>query len=169
MTSKQFLRLATWVLGCVLLLEIAGCNRSTEVGSGPVSTEQHGHHGGHTVKMSDDAGLQMEFTLDEKRRRMVIYVQASDYHNPPHALAVDKLIAKFQADGRSTDVTLAADPLPKDPQGLSSRFAISLDKLPQQLLASNQFLLTLSYSDDGRIITGSIRHSNDHTHNYHHE
>lgn len=167
MTSKRFFGSANRVLVCLLLAAAGGCDRFGEESRSP-STEQHGHHGGHLVNMSGDPGFQMEFALDEKRRRMVIYVQASETHEP-HALAVDTLSAQLVADGRSSDVKFVADPRPKDPQGLSSRFAISLDKIPQQLLASNQFQLKLSYSADGSTISGSIRHSSDHTHAYHHD
>ena len=118
--------------------------------------------------MSEDVGFHMEFTLDEERRKMVIYVQDSDSHRP-HALAVDTLVANLKAGEQSADLEFEADPLPKEPAGHASRFSMSLDRIPQQLLTSNQFSLKLSFSVDGKSIDGSMSHHNDHTHEYHHD
>lgn len=167
MTSERFLRLAKLIFAGCLLVAAAGCNQSAE-GVRSASSEPHGHHGGHAVELPHDAGVQMEFTLDEERRRMVIYVQESATHKP-HPLAVGTLDAKFKADGQNFDAKFAADPRPNDPQGSSSRFAFSVDKLPQQLLASNQFQLEISYSADGRTSAVTILHNNDHTHDYRHD
>lgn len=166
MTSKRILGRATFP-ACLLIVAAIGCNQSSEE-SRPVSSHQHGHHGGHTFAMSEDVNYQMEFTLDEKRRRLVIYVYDKGTQQP-HSLDVKTLNAEFVADGHNSNVTFAAAPRSKDPQNTSSRFALSLDKLPQQLLASNQFELKFSFSDAGKNITGSMMHNNDHTHHYHHD
>jgi hypothetical protein len=118
--------------------------------------------------MSDEAGFEMEFTLDETRRRIVIYVHETNTHKP-HPLAGETLAAAFEVDGQRTDVTFDADPRPNDPSGHTSRFALSLDKLPQQLLASDDFQLKLLYPSAGGTITGSITHRNDHVHEYRHD
>ncbi|MEM8945088.1 MAG: hypothetical protein AAGD11_07885 [Planctomycetota bacterium] len=128
----------------------------------------HGPHGGHMAEMSEGAGFEMEFTLDERRRRMVIYVLELGF-TKPYPLATDALSGKFKFDGRSIDVTFAADARPTDPKGHASRFALALDSLPQQMLVAEQFVLKLSYAAAGETFTGSIPHRNDHAHRYHHD
>ena len=118
--------------------------------------------------MSEGADFELEFTLDEARRRMVVYVQESG-SSRPHLLADDSLSGQFETDGRSIDVTFEADPRPDDPQGHASHFVLSLDKLPQQLLTSEQFVLKFSYVAADRTITASIPHKNDHAHEYRHD
>ena len=110
----------------------------------------------------------MELTLDEAERRMVIYVQSSSNHKP-HPLSVETLDAKFDHEGQEYDTEFVADPRSDDPDRSSSRFALSIDKLPQQLLASNQFTLQLSFTSGGETSAVSIFHDNDHVHDYHHD
>lgn len=118
--------------------------------------------------MSDGAGFAVEFTLDPERQRMVLYVQEPG-GSRPHPLATDSLSGRFKADGKAVDVTFAADPRPDDPPGSSSRFALGLDRLPQQLQVSDRFVLKLSYVDAGRTVTASVAHNNDHGHKYRHD
>lgn len=141
-----------------------GCND----GGPSMATRPHGPHGGHIAEMPEGAGFGVELTLDEKRRRMVIYVHESGVPNP-HPLLGDSLSGHFEAEGRSTAVTFSADPRPDDPRGHASRFVLALDTLPQQLLASDQFVLRLSYAADGETITASIPHKNNHVHEYRHD
>ena len=133
----------------------------------PAFSQPHGHHGGHVIEFSDGR-LQFELTLDHKRRRMVVYVLESESHQP-HPLTVTKLDATFKDEGREFDATFTADPQPEDPAGSSSRFALSFDELPQQLVSSNQFQLELSFTSNGEYFTGSMLHANDHAHEYHHD
>lgn len=167
MTSKRYSGFASWALAWLLLVSTSGCYPNAEA-TRSRSAEPHGHHGGHTFEMSDEADFEMEFTLDETRRRIVIYVHESDSHQP-HPLAAETLAAAFEADGQHTDVVFEADPRPNDPSGRTSRFALSLDKLPQQLLASDHFQLQLSFPSAGGTVTGSITHRNDHVHEYRHD
>ncbi len=154
-----------WTIAWLLLCASAGCNAGTERTPGD---DVHGYHGGHTFKMPAGANLQLELTLDEKRRRLVIYGQDSDSHQPI-ALEVDTLRARFESDGFDFETAFSADPRSSDTKGQSSRFALSLDSLPQQLLAANRFVLTVWYPSQGETISVSIVHRNDHSHTYRHD
>lgn len=163
MTSIRCARATGLSLIGLLLAVLVGCGQNTEQ---PI--EPHGRHGGHSIKMPNGVGYQMEFTLDGRRRRMVIYVEESGAHKP-YPLALDQLEAEFEADGQSTGVTFPADPRSSDPEGHASRFSLSLDKLPQQLLASERYVLKISHSIAGENVTVSFSHDNDHGHEYHHD
>ncbi len=167
MTFKRVSGLATVVLGGLLVVASFAYNRGADRGLA-ASSEPHGHHGGHVIRVPGDAGIEMELTVDEQRRRLVLYVQESVKHKP-HSLPVETVAAKFETDGHVFDTLFEADPRSSDPRGGSSRFALSLDDLPQQLLASNRFQLSLSYSVDGRRIDVGIAHENDHSHDHHHD
>lgn len=147
-----------------LLLAI-GCGSGEEE---PPLLTLHGPHGGHTALMSAGAGFEIELALDDKRRRMMIYVLEPGGAEP-HPLPVESLSGRFETDGQSLDATFAADPRPDDPEGEASRFALPLDQLPQQLLLSDRFVLKLEYVVDGKSVTASIPHRNDHAHEYHHD
>lgn len=164
--NSSLLRYAHWVFAPLLAFSV-GCN-SGEDERASIDMKPHGPHGGHTAQVSGDAGFEMEFTLNEKQRRIVIYVQESGAPRP-HPLAVDSLSGVFEADGQTVDVTFVADPRPDDPEGRASRFVLALDTLPQQLLVSDNFLLNLSYNSAGRQITASIPHNNNHAHEYRHD
>lgn len=165
MTSNWILIKANHLVICVILMASVGCYRSPE----PIpSSPPHGHHGGHTFGMSEDVDFQMEFTLDEKKRRIIIYVQSSDSHKP-YPLAAENLVGQFEANGMSSEVSFSAFPRRKEPSGQASRFVLSLDKVPQQLRSANQFVLTLSYLHEGTTIKGAFRHSNNHAHKYNHD
>lgn len=149
----------------VLLGAAAGCTGDRV----PAASDWlHGPHGGHTAVMSEGAGFEIEFTLDATRRRIVLYVH-EEGGAAAYPLPVDSLSGQFKADGRSTDVTFAADPRSDDPPGHASRFVLALDTLPQQLLASDEFELMISYRGDGGAATASIPHKNDHAHSYRHD
>lgn len=131
--------------------------------------EAHGPHGGHTLKMSGAAaGYLMEFTLDEARRRIVIYAYEESNHGP-FPIAASHLDAEFKSGGKSYELTFAADPRISDPQGSSSRFSFDLDDLPQQLISASQFTVHLTYTVGEKTMTASMQHSNNHKHDYHHD
>ncbi len=151
------------------LLVVAGfCYRLTAVTEPTTSTQPHGRHGGHLINLSGNTAIQMELTIDNRRRRMVVYVQDSKTHNP-YPLPVDKLNATFETDNQSFEGEFSADPRPSDPKGNSSRFALSLDKIPQQFIGYDRFILKLSYSAGGITNQAILAHDNDHSHNYHHD
>jgi hypothetical protein len=167
MTFKRGTGLAIVVLGGLLGVAFFADHRGADSGLA-ASSKPHGHHGGHVIKVPGDSGIEMELTVDEQRRRLVLYVQESVKHKP-HSLPVETVAAKFEADGQVFDARFEPDPRSSDSPGGASRFALSLDELPQQLLASNRFELSLSYSVDGRRIDVGIAHENDHSHDHHHD
>ncbi|MEN1682179.1 MAG: hypothetical protein AAGJ46_21590 [Planctomycetota bacterium] len=162
MTSSSTRHAPGVVLGALMLL--AGC--SGEPASGRL--DLHGPHGGHTALVSGGASFEVELTVDERRRRIVIYANAPG-ESRPYPLAVGSLSGRFEADGRTTEVVFAPLPLAGDPRGRASRFTLALDQLPQQLLASNRFVLKLSHAEAGELSTASISHRNDHGHEYRHD
>ena len=165
MHSKRIGYFAVMGSAAVLYLTVAGCDWG---GEKRVSVEMHGPHGGHLMTLSESTDFAMEFTVDEKRQKLVVYVHEKKSRNP-FPLDVDELTATFSASDQSFEVTFAAEPRPSDPDGTSSRFTLDLDQLPQQMIGSNQFELQLTYSFLGKTITGSISHENDHSHDYSHD
>ena len=151
------------------LLVLAGICYYLSASTEPTnSTQAHGRHGGHLINLSGNIAIQMELTIDNRLRRMVVYVQDSKTHNP-YPLPVDKLNATFETKDQIFEGEFSADPISSDPKGNSSRFALSLDKMPQQFIAYDRFILKLSYSAGGITSQAKLSHENDHSHNYHHD
>ena len=67
-------------LGLLVLLlifglgRLIGCHSKTDAITERPISNVHGPHGGHTLTMSRDVDYAMEFTLDEGRRKIIIYV-----------------------------------------------------------------------------------------------
>ncbi|MEM9412288.1 MAG: hypothetical protein AAGA30_14330 [Planctomycetota bacterium] len=148
-----------------LNLCILGCNRNAEEIE---SNKFHGPHGGHTLMLSEDVDFEMEFTVDEKGREIVIYVHEQGTQKP-FPIEVVSLDAKLGAGDVVINVTFRAKPRITDPAGSSSRFVLSLNDIPQQMLAASRFRLTVSCPVEGKVITGIINHYNNHAHKYIHD
>ena len=159
--SKSLTRLNLPLL-CILFVASIGCKKATHVSSA------HGPHGGHVFLMPDGANLELELTLDDRGKRMIVYSQSTT-DQQPFALQGESLKANFQAGSVDFDTTLAAHPRPSDPDGHSSRFAIGFNKLPQQLLSADEFHLTLWCPMNGETLEVSLFHKNDHGHKYRHD
>ena len=166
MISKTFLAVTKLLPFSLLLILAIGCSQNAETIQ-TASNDHHGQHGGHLIHVAGEAGVDLEFALNEKRRQMVIYIQKAETHEPC-PLATEKLNVEFQSGASKFETAFSSTPQPKETEGQSSRFTLSLDKLPQQLLASNQFLLKVWFTVNGETFTATIRHSNDHAHDYHH-
>ncbi|MEO1495633.1 MAG: hypothetical protein AAFV43_00615 [Planctomycetota bacterium] len=162
--TRRDARLALLVIGAIAGGTV-GCTRGEDT---LASIGAHGPHGGHMAQVSAGAGFEIELTADEKRRRIVLYVLDATTAEP-YPLRIDALDGAFEIAGQSVEVTFVPDPRPDDPEDHASRFAIELDKLPQQLLLSNEFELKLSYTAGGKAIAATIPHRNDHAHEYHHD
>ncbi|MEM6690461.1 MAG: hypothetical protein AAF664_13595 [Planctomycetota bacterium] len=167
MTSDRLRGLIALLVVSVSLILLVGYIRRTEVRQDR-SIEPHGHHGGHMFKIDEDAGFRLEFTLDESRRRIVIYVQERETHRP-FPLAAMTLDAKFISGSIEFESAFAADPRPEDPPGSSSRFALSLDSLPQQIISANRFQVNISISLGSGEVTANMSHNSDHGHTYQHD
>lgn len=150
----------------VLLIALVGCSETDD--RIPDRIAAHGYHGGHTFSTSDDLNVELEFTLDEQRRRLVIYGQSSDSHEPV-ALATKDLRAKFESDGVVFETAFGAEPRHSEASGTSSRFALRIDDLPQQLLTADLFELTVWYPWEGKTHSAEMTHRNDHAHKYRHD
>ena len=100
----------------------------------------HGPHGGHLFDMPENSKFEFEFTQDSERRRIVIYANAAR-SNQPFALPTHHLKGRLTSGRVAFDVSIKADPRETDPTGESSRFALSFNSIPQQLLESNEFVV----------------------------
>lgn len=155
--------------GCIGLMVVAVAIYLRRGESEWQASPPHGPRGGHVVSVTGEVGVEMELTIDKERRRMLIYVHRATTYEP-HPLPIKTLKGTIQsADGGSFDVVFIAIPRSSDPSGSSSRFSLSLDRIPQQLLATNQYLLKLSYSTDGNDCRAVFPHRNDHAHKYKHD
>ncbi len=160
------IRKSILLLGLVAVA-LAGCTSEVEMQQ-PTSIKSHGPHGRHILTLSPRVDFELEFTLDEKRKRIVIYLQGMETIRP-FPIRVEKLDATFRSEGFVFQSIFEADPRPNDPNGFSSRFFFSLEKLPQQLLAFNRFQIDISFSNDGKAMTATLYHYNDHSHKYNHD
>lgn len=150
----------------LLLCSAPGCGGNSE--EKRAADAHHGYHGGHTFKMPSGTPMQLELTVDEKQRRMVVYCQSASSHQPL-GIAAETLKAKFESSSVEFDTAFTADPRKSDGDGQSSRYALGLDKLPQQLASADRFVLTIWYPAEGEVHEVSIIHRNDHSHEYHHD
>ncbi|MEM6472842.1 MAG: hypothetical protein AAF802_24990 [Planctomycetota bacterium] len=166
MTTKRFAAVGPSLL-VILLLGVAIYAWSSATKDNQ-SSRPDGLRGGHIIAMPGVDGFQFEFTVDSRTRRMVLYSQEAGTREP-YALATDHVDAEFGANGEIYDATFNADPQSDDPEGRSSRFVLSLDKVPQQLAASHDYTLTLSFSSDGGVVSGKMSHHDDHSHQFDHD
>jgi hypothetical protein len=144
-----------------------GCSKPTNNLALPVLAD-HGPHGGHLFEMTGDSNLKLEFTLDADRRRIVIY---SNFLDTEEAcpLEASHLIGEVSSGQVSFDVKFTADPRPSDVTGQSSRFELSFNSIPQQMMEKNQFLVTVWFKANDEVISASLFHRNDHRHSYNHD
>ncbi len=151
--------LRCWALLSLLALTAmsAGCGQSEA--DGPES------HPGHLVELPGHEHMQLKFAVDEKGRRLLVYVLNSGTHEP-FAISSQKLETTFQVDEQNIPITLEADPRPDDPPGQSSRFAIGTDKLPETLYNVANFTANFDLKIDGETITGTLDHKDDHAHHH---
>ncbi|MEM9754307.1 MAG: hypothetical protein AAF916_13120, partial [Planctomycetota bacterium] len=140
-----------------------GCGTAADT-----ATATHGSHGGHLMSMPAGAGFVVELTVDESRREMVLYTEDAE-SSRPHPLPVKTLSARFKAGESATEANFMAKSRHDDPSGHASRFVFPLDELSQQLLNSKHFAVEVTYTASGKTFTASLRHSNDHAHDYRHD
>ncbi|MEM8670096.1 MAG: hypothetical protein AAGG48_21390 [Planctomycetota bacterium] len=166
MTFRRYAKRSIIVVSGLVVVAVIGFRQRTHQTHSAFS-QAHGHHGGHTIKLPGDGDIELELTVDQRQRRMVIYFQASKTHEPV-PLPTKTLDAEFVTD-QVFEAVFTADPRPTDAEGISSRFMVRLDQLPQQLLAFNEFLLRISWWANGERIEVELTHTNDHVHDYHHD
>ena len=132
------------------------------------ASHSHGHHGGHYMRLLSGSGYDLELTINQTRRCITIYATESETHSP-YPLPYTSLQARFTTLDQVFECVFLADPRTSDPEGRSSRFALSLDNLPQQFIAANQYELRTFSDDGGNTLEAILSHDNNHTHDYHHD
>lgn len=156
--------LLMFALAIVIFGIQSGCWQNEEPG-----VMFHGPHGGHSLNSSSPTDYLMEFTVDQSRRKIIIYTYQK-LDDSPFPIPVKRLNAEFKSSGKTyPDLTFVANPRPSDPQGSSSRFSLDLSALPQQLMTASRFSIKVSYALGDVTISGSMEHNNNHAHNYDHD
>ena len=129
------------VVGCV------GCNKSSEtvMNTPATSANEHGHDHGdgthdhsaeghdhgvgpHDGTVADWGGgkYHVEFTVDHDKQQATVYILGSDEKTPA---PIDAASIELSIKDPEMQVTLQASPQESDPQGKSSRFIGTQDKL----------------------------------------
>lgn len=153
---------------CALVIVVFGIQSGCWQNDEP-AVMSHGPHGGHSLNSSSPTNYLMEFTVDQSRRKIVIYTYQK-LDDSPFPIPVKRLNAEFKSSGKTyPDLTFAADPRRNDPQGSSSRFSLDLSALPQQLMTASRFSIKVSYALGDVAISASLEHNNNHGHNYDHD
>lgn len=141
------------------------CSRELEVTSSLNHHKDHEHHT-HFIKLPKNSDVKLEFLSSDQRNQIEINVIDAKT-DEPHPIDSQNIQATFHAGDQDIPVIFVASPLEKDPDSQSSRFVLPFEELPQQLKLLNDFQVTLTLEIEGKPVTGTMDHKNDHQH--HHE
>lgn len=155
--ANQFSRALGVLFLCMLISLGSGCSDSSE--------NTHKDHGGHLIDLAGHEEMKLEFSIDEELNKLIVYVLATTSLKP-YPISSKNLVITFQVDGEDTPVSLAADPLPSDPERKSSRFTISSADLPDSLYGAADFVANFTLNIQGETVSGTLDHHDDHTHHH---
>jgi len=121
----------------------------------------HGPHGGVLIELGNDE-YHGELVHDEEAGTVTINVlDGSATQTLP--IEASKVKINVVADGQPAQYSLAASPEESDPEGLSSRFVSSDEKLVGQLHEDGT-VGTLVLTIKGKSYRGELAHDHDHNH-----
>ena len=160
-----------WIYLLVLTCITTACSQELEETSSLKPHTDHEHHTHHEhhrhiIQLPENSGVELEFLSSGKRNQIEIHVINAKTHKP-YSIDSEKIQATFHTGDQDIPVIFVASPLEEDPDSQSSRFVLPFEELPQQLKLLNDFQVTLTLELDGKSVTGTLDHKNDHQH--HHE
>lgn len=150
-----------------------GCNRGSAPGPAADDghTEHDGHdhgekgeahahpsegpHHGHLIELGEEE-FHAELTHDDATKSVTVYLLDKEA-KAPVAIADAEIVLNLVADGQPTQVKLAAAPQDGDPEGQSSRFSITDDKVLEALEAPKT-TGRLNVTINGKAYSGTVEH-----------
>lgn len=154
-----------WIYLLVFICITTACSQELEETSSLNPHKDHEHHT-HIIKLPKNSDVELEFLSSGKRNQIEIHVVDAKTHKP-YSIDSENIQATFHTSDQDIPVIFVPSPLKEDPDSQSSRFVLPFEELPQQLKLLNDFQVTLTLELDGKPVTGTLDHKNDHQH--HHE
>jgi len=126
---------------------------------------EHGPHGGHLVELGEHE-YHAEVVFDHEANALSVYLFGADLKKP---LAIDgtEISLNLTIEDKPTQLTLAAAPLEGEPEGKSSRFALTGDPTVAEHVHDAEDLHgRLSVTIAGKPYSGAIEHHHGHDHGH---
>jgi hypothetical protein len=123
---------------------------------------EHGPNGGHVVVLGDHA-YHAELVLDPTTLNVSVYLLEHDMATATPVADAGMLLKLEGAE----PIALTAEPNDGDPEGKSSRFSVTGDKLPATVKGEEDLHGSLELTVGGQAHSGAIAHEHDHAEHGH--
>ena len=124
-------------------------------------SHEHGPHDGHIIELGDHHA---ELVFDEATRKITVYILDAEAKN---AVPIDQreITLNLMADAGPTQLKLKAVPQEGEAEGMSSRFELAGDQLPEEVEAEDDIEGRIAAKIGGEDVSGEISHEgHDHEH-----
>lgn len=124
---------------------------------------EHGPNGGHIVILGDHKH-HAELVFDATSRDVTVYLLE---HDMATATPVADATLTFKPEG-GEPIAFTSSPKEGEPEGQSSRFTFTGDKLPEAVKTEEDLHGSLELATGGQTHAGEIGHDHDHDHGHAH-
>ena len=127
----------------------------------PVHDHSHesGPNGGHLIELGEEE-YHAELVFDEETRVTTIYVLDGNAKSPV-PIKAEELELHLEGEGDEVELMFAASPLESDGEGMSSRFVLAADDLPESIKDEEEIKGHLHIEIDGKMFAGDIAHEHE--------
>jgi hypothetical protein len=152
------------------LLLLAGCGSDDDGNYEALSDDQpevvnvpHSHdsgpNGGHLIELGEEE-YHAELVFDEETRVTTIFV-LDGHAKSPVPIKATELELHLEGDTDHDELMFAASPLESDGEGMSSRFELAADDLPESVKDEEDFKGHLHIEIDGKNFNGELEHDHE--------
>jgi len=119
-------------------------------------SHESGPNGGHLIELGEEE-FHAELVFDGETRVTTIYV-LDGHAKSPVPIKATELELHLEGEGDETELLFAASPLESDGEGMSSRFVLAADDLPESVKDEEEIKGHLHIEIDGKMFAGDIEH-----------
>jgi len=162
------------LLATLVLALFAGCpaqeSEVQEYSEADQNEDHHGHdhehhhegpHGGHVIELTDDHSAHLEVTMGDDRT-ITLYVLGEDLETAIPVKIGDVLFELEGEDDSELELELSPMPAEGEPEGMSSVFYVSADKVPADIKDIEGLHAHVHITIDGEEYEGALEHDHDH-------
>ncbi len=136
----------------------------------PIAAHDHssGPHDGHLVVFGNEA-YHGEIVFNEESGELTVYIIGPDARTP-QPIGEAQVAVHLELGGEEVELTLPATPEPSEADGMSSRFVLARENVPDGIHDAEDLHGEIIATIEGEEYTGAITHgeSEDHAHAHDH-
>jgi len=120
-------------------------------------SHESGPNGGHLIELGKNEEYHAELVFDAETRVTTIYI-LDGHAKSPVPIKATELELHLEGDPDDIDLVFAASRLVSDGEGMSSRFELAADDLPDSVKNEEDFKGHLHIEIDGENFSGELEH-----------